>query len=186
MRQECSTNVRSSKDTSGKPNPKRFAALSVITTLVIWLTVGCTGSSIPTVLLPKPGATATPSAPIRNNPDPKASKPMDLEQGDLSTPEPTATSSNSEAGPENPETTDIQPLPTSTPPRPDPPPDMIYTSDLLYISEGQLMRWDHMTGYSGMLVDKVDNYAASSSGRRVSAIHPLFVRLAGENHVRKL
>lgn len=40
-------------------------------------------------------------------------------------------------------------------------------SDLLYISQDRLMRWDHSTGYHGLLADGVVEYAASADGRMI-------------------
>lgn len=44
------------------------------------------------------------------------------------------------------------------------------SSDLLYISKGHLMRWDHLTGYSGILTTNVSDYAASDSGSQIALL----------------
>jgi len=51
-------------------------------------------------------------------------------------------------------------------------PDSIHaklTSDLLYISDGKLMRWDQMTGFTGMLVDNIVDFS-THHGKRVALL----------------
>ena len=61
---------------------------------------------------------------------------------------------------------------TSTPPSPVLPttqsPEM--TSDLLYLTDGKLMRWDHVTDYSNLLASGVEEFAVSESGKKVALL----------------
>jgi hypothetical protein len=43
-------------------------------------------------------------------------------------------------------------------------------SDLLYISQDQLMRWDHATHYNGLLAEGVIAYSASADGHRIGLL----------------
>lgn len=47
------------------------------------------------------------------------------------------------------------------------PPPAEYTSDLLFISDGKLMRWDHVTDFKTPLVEGVWEYSASQDTRRI-------------------
>ncbi|MEW5868412.1 MAG: hypothetical protein AB1894_03995 [Chloroflexota bacterium] len=61
------------------------------------------------------------------------------------------------------------PPPTFTPwPTRTPLPE--HTSDLLYLSDERLMRWDHVTGYAVTLAEGVAAYTASADGRRVALL----------------
>jgi Tol biopolymer transport system component len=44
------------------------------------------------------------------------------------------------------------------------------TSDLLYLTDGKLMRWDHVTDYSSLLASGVEKFAVSESGKKVALI----------------
>jgi hypothetical protein len=45
----------------------------------------------------------------------------------------------------------------------------IKTSDLLYISDGDLYRWDHVTDYSSLLLENIEEYKVSTSGKTLVA-----------------
>ncbi|MBN2549135.1 MAG: PD40 domain-containing protein [Anaerolineales bacterium] len=65
----------------------------------------------------------------------------------------------------------IQNLSTPTPEiQPTPTPRHQMVSDLLFLSNERLMRWDHTTGYLGMLVEGVKSYSASASGREIALL----------------
>jgi len=53
------------------------------------------------------------------------------------------------------------------------------TSDLLYLSEGKLVRWDYVTGYSASLVDDVHEYSVDQSGKKVALLRPLNITANG-------
>ena len=61
---------------------------------------------------------------------------------------------------------------SSTPPSPVLPttqsPEM--TSDLLYLTDGKLMRWDHVTDYSNLLASGVEEFAVSESGKKIALL----------------
>lgn len=64
-------------------------------------------------------------------------------------------------------------LPTPTPEaQPTPTPRHQMVSDLLFLSNERLMRWDHTTGYLGMLVEGVASFSASASGREIALLRP--------------
>jgi len=44
------------------------------------------------------------------------------------------------------------------------------TSDLLFISQNNLMRWDYVTGYTGVLVPNVLEFSASGDGQRIALL----------------
>ncbi len=46
------------------------------------------------------------------------------------------------------------------------------TSDLLYLLENALYRWDHITGYTGLLVDNVSDYFVSQDGKKIFLLRP--------------
>ncbi|MBN1145870.1 MAG: WD40 repeat domain-containing protein [Anaerolineales bacterium] len=46
------------------------------------------------------------------------------------------------------------------------------TSDLLFISAGSLMRWDYVTGFTGMLASGVAEFSVSATGKQVAMLRP--------------
>jgi len=46
------------------------------------------------------------------------------------------------------------------------------TSDLLFLSEERLMRWDHITNFATVLVENVISFAASKNGKTIILIQP--------------
>ncbi len=69
--------------------------------------------------------------------------------------------------PTNPSSTASPSLPTSTI---TPQPYINQTSDLLYLSDGKLYRWDHITGYSVLLAENVEAYSVDASGEKISLL----------------
>lgn len=54
------------------------------------------------------------------------------------------------------------------------------TSDLLFLSEGNLMRWDHITNFTNVLVESVSDFAVNNSGMLIGLIKPKKVIANGE------
>lgn len=77
-----------------------------------------------------------------------------------STPSPLA-SSPSAAPTTQPEPTKSQATPTIVP---------LFSSDLLYLSDEKLMRWDYVTNYSVVLVDKVIDYSLRPDGKQIALL----------------
>ncbi len=71
-------------------------------------------------------------------------------------------------------TTPTFPAPTSQPPVVIPLTDTVSeyseTSDLLYLDGDKLMRWDHVTNYSSLLVDGVKEYDLSGNGDQIAIL----------------
>jgi len=72
--------------------------------------------------------------------------------------------------------TDIIDLMMNTPHSADqqrsPTPNNHETSDLLYLSGNALYRWDHITGYTGLLVNNVSEYFVSQDGKKIFLLRP--------------
>jgi hypothetical protein len=65
-------------------------------------------------------------------------------------------------------------LPSATPTRTRLP---LQSSDLLYLAtnpngQSALMRWDHFTGYSGLLADNVELFSVSADGQKIILLRP--------------
>ena len=57
----------------------------------------------------------------------------------------------------------------------------LQSSDLLYLSaNGTLMRWDHFTGYSSLLVEDVEAFSASANGKKIALVRPLEISANGQ------
>jgi hypothetical protein len=54
------------------------------------------------------------------------------------------------------------------------------TSDLLYLDEDKLMRWDHITNYSSMLIDGISEYDVSQSGNQIAVLKKMKVTADGQ------
>ena len=46
------------------------------------------------------------------------------------------------------------------------------TSELLYLSQGKLYRWDYVTGYTGLLVENVADFNVSPDGKKIALLRP--------------
>ena len=46
------------------------------------------------------------------------------------------------------------------------------TSDLLVLSGQNLLRWDHVTGFTGLLAENVVDYSVSADGKRIALLRP--------------
>jgi hypothetical protein len=53
------------------------------------------------------------------------------------------------------------------------------TSDLLFISQGKLMRWDHITDYTGVLAEDVEEFSVSASGKEIALLRRPYVAANG-------
>lgn len=64
------------------------------------------------------------------------------------------------------------PTPTKEPTEAAPTPtlDPLFSSDLLYISEEKLMRWDYVTNYTVPLIDKVIDYSLQPDGKQIALL----------------
>jgi hypothetical protein len=56
----------------------------------------------------------------------------------------------------------------------------LQTSDLLYLSGGTLMRWDHVTGYASRLTENVEAYSVSADGKNILLLRPLVISANGQ------
>ena len=152
------------KRKQGKSNTKRFAFVILLFLLIISLVSGCDGSLVllspelatfpPTKITPKPTTTLLPGI--------KSTSQVIVATSTQSPDLPPATSAAI--------STEILNTPTTPASRFSSKLNLTSTSDLLYISEGLLMRWDHMTGYTGSLVNRVIDYAASEDGNQVAML----------------
>lgn len=58
-------------------------------------------------------------------------------------------------------------------------PDMRTTSDLLYLYDLSLLRWDYVTGYSSLLLKDVHSFSTSLRGEIIALVRPLHVAANG-------
>jgi hypothetical protein len=166
-------NASSSKDPGGKHPYRRLAALILTAWMITSLASACSGL-LDTIQLPGsrtlPGNTGPSQSatepygapPVSGSPETEETQPQGDSSASLSAPADTPDPEN------DPEPGELPDLPNaSTPPAS---PDLKSTSDLLYITDQRLMRWDHMTGYTVALVDNVVQFKASASGKRVALL----------------
>jgi len=140
---------------------------SVILGFFLLIATSC--SAIPAGLFSGLGTQTADSEHAANGPDGAAfHSPQANAQSMIPFPEisPTAHSSPTSTNPDN-QLLEGSPFPVGTPmPHPK------QTSSLLFLSRGNLMRWDYVTGYSGTLVEGVASFSASSSGKQIALVRP--------------
>jgi hypothetical protein len=111
-----------------------------------------------------PAITAS-SLPTQNSLDPLSARATTLAQqipqydNPFSTPQTQPTNSSSPTLP--------PPTPTATPTR-----LPLSTSDLLFLADNRLLRWDHFTGYSSLIAENVVAFSASADGRLLVLLRP--------------
>lgn len=154
-----------------------FTCASLAMACVLLLTTACTGiqanSAAPETTQDLFGISTPTSEPTTTkqslSPAQSTDYPLPLPKG--SSPSPSATvppqrSSQTTSQPTHFPSV-VSPLPSGTHlPHPD------QTSDLLFISEGKLKRWDYVTGFTGILVDNVAEFSVSASGKKLALLRP--------------
>lgn len=70
------------------------------------------------------------------------------------------------------ETIESQPVSVRSEPSPTLIPYPAQTSDLLYISDGALKRWDYVTNFTVALVDGVEEFSVSNDGSKIILLRP--------------
>jgi hypothetical protein len=143
----------------------RITFTSVCTALVMCACGIASPEPAPTVkstLIPTSPATVKPTTVVQPS-------------GTTSTPSleaPNTATSTSMGHPTNSLSPTVHASKTSTPPSlvlpTTPSPEL--TSDLLYLTDGKLMRWDHVTDYSSLLASGVEEFAVSKSGKKVALL----------------
>jgi Tol biopolymer transport system component len=58
-------------------------------------------------------------------------------------------------------------------------PGVLATSDLLFISDNRLLRWDHVTHYSSSLAENVAAFSTNTSGTKIALLRPRGVAANG-------
>jgi hypothetical protein len=69
--------------------------------------------------------------------------------------------------------------PTATQPAATSTPGVLATSDLLFISDNCLLRWDHVTHYSSSLAENVVTFSTNASGSKIALLRPRRVAANG-------
>ena len=151
----------------------RFAVLC----LLCWLLSACNTADSPSALLKDLASGASIAAPTESVPPTDLPSPVPTRpasRNPLSTP----------PGELNPRPSLVLPTSGATIASTDPTPTKTrqprIASDLLYLSEGRLMRWDRVTRFSSTLVENVDSYTTDASGMRIILLRPRQVALNGQ------